>query len=147
MRYMTVPFFVLLALCNATAQTAQVIDFGNGILQAVGAGGGSTVRVPQSNTFMVVTTDGNVIIDMSGAAAAQAHKQALTAVNAGPVRALYLTDMALAVDPRHRASLEVRVRALETLSAQSNNSNERGWTAIRPVTRIVYPLCGRMGAV
>jgi alkyl sulfatase BDS1-like metallo-beta-lactamase superfamily hydrolase len=46
-----------------------------------------------------------------------------------PLGALYLTDMALAADPRHRASLEARITALKTLDAQSGNSNERGWLA------------------
>ncbi len=46
-----------------------------------------------------------------------------------PVKALYLTDMALAVDPRHRAALQARIQALKTLDASSNNSNERGWLA------------------
>jgi len=47
--------------------------------------------VPQSNTFMVVTRDGNVIVDTSIAAAAPAHKRALTAMNAGPIKAIVLT--------------------------------------------------------
>jgi alkyl sulfatase BDS1-like metallo-beta-lactamase superfamily hydrolase len=46
-----------------------------------------------------------------------------------PLTALYLTDMALAVDPTHRASLEARIAALKILDARSNNSNERGWLA------------------
>jgi alkyl sulfatase BDS1-like metallo-beta-lactamase superfamily hydrolase len=46
-----------------------------------------------------------------------------------PLRALYLTDMALAVDSGHRASLEARVAALKALDAKSTNSNERGWLA------------------
>src|SRR6185295_14239621 len=44
-----------------------------------------------SNTFMVVTNAGNVIVDTSGAGAAPAHRQALTAVNAGPIKAIVLT--------------------------------------------------------
>src|SRR5712675_1953494 len=51
----------------------------------------AAVRVPQSNTFMIVTRDGNVIVDTSIAAAAPAHKRALTAVNAGPIKAIILT--------------------------------------------------------
>jgi alkyl sulfatase BDS1-like metallo-beta-lactamase superfamily hydrolase len=45
------------------------------------------------------------------------------------VRALYLTDMALAVDARHRGALEARLAALHWLDAHSGNSNERGWLA------------------
>jgi len=45
------------------------------------------------------------------------------------VRALYLTDMALAVDARHRGALEARLAALRWLDAHSGNSNERGWLA------------------
>jgi len=78
----------------ALAQSPAVVDLGNGIYQATGAAGGlgnNTVRVPQSNTFMVVTSGGNVIVDTSGAGAAPAHKQALTAVNSGPIKAIVLT--------------------------------------------------------
>jgi alkyl sulfatase BDS1-like metallo-beta-lactamase superfamily hydrolase len=58
-----------------------------------------------------------------------------------PVRALYLTDMALAVDANHRATLEARLKALQTLDASSNNSNERGWLAagIREVQSRLKP--------
>src|SRR5450432_2114118 len=75
----------------AFAQTADVQDLGHGIYRAAGVMGGTAVRVPQSNTFMIVTRDGNVIIDTSIAAAAPAHKRALTAVNAGPIKAIVLT--------------------------------------------------------
>ena len=44
-------------------------------------------------------------------------------------RALYLTDMALAVDARHRPALEARLTALRWLDAHFGNSNERGWLA------------------
>jgi hypothetical protein len=46
-----------------------------------------------------------------------------------PLGALYLTDMALAVDGGHRLSLEARIEALKALDARSSNSNERGWLA------------------
>ena len=46
-----------------------------------------------------------------------------------PLRALYLTDMALAVDANHRPALEARLKALQALDKQSTNSNERGWLA------------------
>jgi alkyl sulfatase BDS1-like metallo-beta-lactamase superfamily hydrolase len=45
------------------------------------------------------------------------------------VRALYLTDMALAVEARHRGALAARLAALRWLDAHSGNSNERGWLA------------------
>ena len=73
------------------AQTARVIDLGGGLYQATGVMGGATVRVPQSNTFLMVTSSGNVVIDTSLAAVAGAHKAALTAMNAGPIRAIVLT--------------------------------------------------------
>jgi alkyl sulfatase BDS1-like metallo-beta-lactamase superfamily hydrolase len=85
---------IVLSSADATAQAPTVVDLGGGIYQAAGIGGELTtneVRVPQSNTFMVVTDGGNVIIDTSGAAAAPAHKQALTAVNGGAIRAIVLT--------------------------------------------------------
>ncbi|HEX2344856.1 MAG TPA: MBL fold metallo-hydrolase [Vicinamibacterales bacterium] len=88
---------IALVICLAggalRAQGVRVIDLGGGIYQAVGAGvaGGSTVRVPQSNTFLVVTNGGNVVIDTSIAAVADAHQRALLAVNRGPIRAIVLT--------------------------------------------------------
>jgi alkyl sulfatase BDS1-like metallo-beta-lactamase superfamily hydrolase len=89
---------VLLATCCAlasaapsAAQTAEVQDLGHGIYRAAGVMGGTAVRVPQSNTFMIVTRDGNVIVDTSIAAAAPAHKRALTAANGGPIKAIILT--------------------------------------------------------
>jgi glyoxylase-like metal-dependent hydrolase (beta-lactamase superfamily II) len=81
-----------LALASpAVAQTADVDDLGHGIYRAAGVMGGTAVRVPQSNTFMIVTRDGNVIVDTSIVAAAPAHKRALTAVNGGPIKAIVLT--------------------------------------------------------
>ena len=43
------------------------------------------------------------------------------------IGALHLSDIALAVDPQHRKSLEARVRALEILRTRCKNTNERGW--------------------
>jgi alkyl sulfatase BDS1-like metallo-beta-lactamase superfamily hydrolase len=43
------------------------------------------------------------------------------------VAALHLTDIALAADPRHRRSLETRLKALEILRGRCKNTNERGW--------------------
>ena len=73
------------------AQAARVIDLGDGLYQATGVIGGAAVRVPQSNTFLMVTSSGNVVIDTSLAAVAGAHKASLTAMNAGPIRAIVLT--------------------------------------------------------
>lgn len=87
-------FVAALQPLSAGAQPARVVDLGNGLYQASGATGGlgsTAVRVPQSNTFMIVTPAGNVIVDTSGPAAAPAHKQALTAVNGGAIRAIILT--------------------------------------------------------
>ncbi len=67
----------------AYAQTARVIDLGGGLYQATGVMGGAAVRVPQSNTFLIVTNGGNVVVDTSLAAVAGAHKAALTAMNSG----------------------------------------------------------------
>ena len=84
---------VVLAGAGVTAQGPQVVDLGGGLYQAVGAGiqGGAAVRVPQSNTFLIKTSDGNVIVDTSIALAARAHKAALSAVAPGPTRAVVLT--------------------------------------------------------
>ena len=86
---------VLAASCALAApafpQGADVQDLGHGIYRAAGVMGGTAVRVPQSNTFMIVTREGNVIVDTSIAAAAPAHKRALTAIDAGPVKAIVLT--------------------------------------------------------
>jgi alkyl sulfatase BDS1-like metallo-beta-lactamase superfamily hydrolase len=75
----------------AFPQSADVQDLGQGIYRAAGVMGGTAVRVPQSNTFMVVTREGNVIIDTSIAAAAPGHKRALTAINDGPIKVIVLT--------------------------------------------------------
>ena len=86
-----VAVWVLAAAVPATAQIPDVQDLGHGIYRAAGVMGGTAVRVPQSNTFMIVTRDGNVIVDTSIASAAPAHKRALTAVNGGPIKAIVLT--------------------------------------------------------
>lgn len=90
---------VMLSACpDAGAQSRQPIDLGHGIYAAIGvavgaggASGAATVAVPQSNTFMVVTSDGNVIIDTSGPAGAMPHHQMLTAVSGAPIKAIILT--------------------------------------------------------
>jgi glyoxylase-like metal-dependent hydrolase (beta-lactamase superfamily II) len=95
----TVIVAVVVSACpDAWAQSRQPIDLGHGIYAAIGvavgtggASGATTVAVPQSNTFMAVTPDGNVIIDTSGPAGAPAHHQMLTAVSAAPIKAIILT--------------------------------------------------------
>jgi alkyl sulfatase BDS1-like metallo-beta-lactamase superfamily hydrolase len=76
---------------HASAQGPRVVDLGGGIYQALATIGGTTVRIPHSNTYLVVTSGGNVVVDTSIAAVAPAHKAALTAVNGGPIRAIVLT--------------------------------------------------------
>ena len=90
---LTLAVLAATGIAQAGAQTARVVDLGGGIYQAVGVGiaGGAAVRIPQSNTFLVVTSGGNVVIDTSLAAAAAAHKKALAAVNSGPTKAIVLT--------------------------------------------------------
>ena len=67
---------------------ANVIDLGGGLYQATGVIGGAAVRIPQSNTFLIVTSGGNVVVDTSLAAVAGAHKAALIAMNSGPAAGL-----------------------------------------------------------
>jgi alkyl sulfatase BDS1-like metallo-beta-lactamase superfamily hydrolase len=90
MRHLIAALVLFCGASTAAGQGARVVDLGSGIYQATGVLGGG-VRVPQSNTFMVVTKDGNVIVDTSVAAAASVHKEALTKINAGPIRAIVLT--------------------------------------------------------
>jgi alkyl sulfatase BDS1-like metallo-beta-lactamase superfamily hydrolase len=73
------------------AQGVNVVDLGGGIYQAIGVSGGTAVRTPQSNTFMIVTSAGNVIVDTSLGAGAAGHKQALTRISDGPIRVIILT--------------------------------------------------------
>ena len=55
-------------------------------------------------------------------------QSAMERVKAGQfAEALRLTDAALAADPRHARTLQVRLEALKALRERSNNSNERGW--------------------
>ncbi len=44
-----------------------------------------------------------------------------------PVEALHLTDIALAAEANHKATLEARLKALDLLQARCRNTNERGW--------------------
>jgi len=43
------------------------------------------------------------------------------------LRALLLTDIAMAAEPGNAVVLKVRISALEKLNSQSTNSNEKGW--------------------
>src|SRR5262245_18208140 len=77
---------------------ASVQDLGSGIYAAigvaVGTGGGAEARrvaVPQSNTFLIVTRDGTVVVDTSGPAGGAMHQPLLAKVSAAPVRAIVLT--------------------------------------------------------
>jgi len=93
-------FFVAVAIASAVSVAPagaqpRVLDLGHGMFEAigvaVGTGGDRTVAVPASNTFLIATADGSVIVDTSLAAAAPAHKQALTPKVAGAVKAIILT--------------------------------------------------------
>ena len=85
----------IIAAAPARAQEVRVLDLGHGVYEAigvaVGTGGDRAVAVPASNTFLVTTSAGNVVIDTSLAAAAPAHKQALNAKSRAPVKAIVLT--------------------------------------------------------
>ncbi|HYM24160.1 MAG TPA: MBL fold metallo-hydrolase [Vicinamibacterales bacterium] len=94
-----------LAAAPAAAQPVRVLDLGHGIYEAIGVAVGTggrgagapgsnpdrVVAVPASNTFLVTTSAGNVVIDTSLAAVAPAHKQALAAKSSAPVKAIVLT--------------------------------------------------------
>jgi alkyl sulfatase BDS1-like metallo-beta-lactamase superfamily hydrolase len=55
-------------------------------------------------------------------------KVAMERAEAGQaVEALHLSDIALAADANHRAALQAKLKALETLRSRCRNSNERGW--------------------
>ena len=79
-------------------------------------------------------------VALAGGSDAVASRAAALAA-ADPVKALHLTDMALAVDPRHRGALQARIQALKQFDASSGNSNERGWIAagIRDAERRLKP--------
>ena len=76
--------FFLFGLFSASAE-AKVLKINEAIYMAVGRG------PTNSNTFLVVTNQGNVIIDTSGPGQAADHHQELKAVNAGPVKYIILT--------------------------------------------------------
>jgi alkyl sulfatase BDS1-like metallo-beta-lactamase superfamily hydrolase len=89
--------FGVVFAASAAAARAQprVLDLGHGIYEAigvaVGTGGDRGVAVPASNTFLVTTPDGTVVIDTSLAAAAAAHREALDPKRRGPITAIVLT--------------------------------------------------------
>jgi alkyl sulfatase BDS1-like metallo-beta-lactamase superfamily hydrolase len=95
------PLTIAAALAAAAAQAqpqAAVHDLGHGIYAAIGVAvgtGGSAearrVAVPQSNTFLVATPEGGVVIDTSGPAGAAVHQPLLAKVNAAPIKAIVLT--------------------------------------------------------
>jgi alkyl sulfatase BDS1-like metallo-beta-lactamase superfamily hydrolase len=89
--FAVVLFGSLSAQTPAPGAAARVVDHGNGIYQALGVLGGTAVRIPQSHTFLVATSGGNVIIDTSLQAVARVHKEALAKFASGPVRAIVLT--------------------------------------------------------
>jgi alkyl sulfatase BDS1-like metallo-beta-lactamase superfamily hydrolase len=100
MRRLTLAVGLSCAIAAAASAQPQaaVQDLGHGIHAAigvaVGTGGGAEARrvaVPQSNTFLVVTSDGNVVIDTSGPAGAAVHQPLLSAVSSAPVKAVILT--------------------------------------------------------
>ena len=68
------------------------------------------------------------VVKLAGGPAAVAAR-ARQLVESDAVRALYLSDMGLAADGRHRPALDARLAALRWLDAHSGNSNERGWLA------------------
>jgi alkyl sulfatase BDS1-like metallo-beta-lactamase superfamily hydrolase len=79
------------AAAQAPQSQPQVVSLGHGMYAAVGAMGGRDVRVPQSNTFLIETAAGNVIIDTSGGAGAIAHRRVLGAISSAPTKAIVLT--------------------------------------------------------
>jgi hypothetical protein len=117
MRGIRVVGLVVCALvARPEAQAVRVEDLGGGLYQAMGAG-------------------------VAAGGPAKVAARALALADTDPVVALYLTDMALAADAAHAASLEARLEALRVLDARSDNSNERGWlaAAIRDAERRLKP--------
>lgn len=90
---------VAAAAAPAWAQAPQQpVNLGHDMYAAIGvavgaggAGGATTVAVPQSNTFLVVTPEGNVVIDTSGPAGSIVHHRMLSAVSSAPIKAIVLT--------------------------------------------------------
>jgi alkyl sulfatase BDS1-like metallo-beta-lactamase superfamily hydrolase len=76
--------FSLFGFFTASAE-AKVLKINEAIYMAPGRG------ATDSNTFLVVTNQGNVIIDTSGPRMAAEHRKELKAVSAGPVKFIILT--------------------------------------------------------
>lgn len=68
------------------------------------------------NTFMVLTDEGNVIIDTSIKSMAKKHKNLLTAVNDGPIHSIILTH----AHPDHTGGVELWREADTKVIAQEN---------------------------
>jgi alkyl sulfatase BDS1-like metallo-beta-lactamase superfamily hydrolase len=85
----------LLLGARADAQPTQAVSLGHDMYAVMGATAGTagraSVAVPQSNTFMVTTPAGNVIIDTSGPVVSAIHYRLLTAVSTAPIKAIVLT--------------------------------------------------------
>ena len=96
MRHLSTVFFcgLLISSSIGLAQTPLSGDPGQ-----VGANQTEALRITDQiyqatgfgNTFLIITSAGNVIIDTSIAASAPRHQQLLQAVNAGPVKYIILT--------------------------------------------------------
>lgn len=67
------------------------------------------------------------LVEMAGGPDAVAARAIALAKAGETVRALHLTDMALAASPRHRGALEARLGLLQTLRGASRNHVERQW--------------------
>jgi alkyl sulfatase BDS1-like metallo-beta-lactamase superfamily hydrolase len=80
-------FMTLLAASIAIAQPgekkSEVVKINDSIYEAIGPGG--------SNTFLIVTSGGNVVVDTSNPAVGPLHVEALKAISKAPVRYIVLT--------------------------------------------------------
>jgi len=85
----------LLATLNVAHAQAQMPDNPQDLLR----NGDKAIKVNDSvylvqgfgNTYLVITPEGNVVIDTSNAAHARTHKKLLDAINSGPVKYIILT--------------------------------------------------------
>jgi alkyl sulfatase BDS1-like metallo-beta-lactamase superfamily hydrolase len=76
---------------DASAPLGGVLNVGQGQREALKVSEAIYQATGFSNTFLVRTPEGNVIIDTSNAIVASRHRQLLQAVDAGPVQAIILT--------------------------------------------------------
>ena len=67
------------------------------------------------------------LVRLCGGADVLARRALELAQNGDEVRALHMTDVVLAVDPKHKPALEARLSALKSLLAKSGNSIEANW--------------------